>query len=64
MILELEREPEDVLFIGHGSVLRCLMAYLSGTSAQSIPSMEFRRGDVVQVIPSAYGVSMTTHSFL
>jgi broad specificity phosphatase PhoE len=28
VILELEREPADILFIGHGSVIRCIMAYL------------------------------------
>lgn len=28
VILELEREPADVLIIGHASVIRCLMAYL------------------------------------
>lgn len=29
VILELEREPADILFIGHGSVIRCIMAYLA-----------------------------------
>jgi 6-phosphofructo-2-kinase/fructose-2,6-biphosphatase 4 len=28
VILELEREPADMLLIGHASVIRCLMAYL------------------------------------
>ncbi len=53
VILELEREPADVLFIGHGSVIRCLMAYLQGLTPQEIPNVELRRGDVVQVTPSA-----------
>lgn len=83
VILELEREPADVLIIGHASVIRCLMAYLQvgsvqtflfgtsdsrlqylqGLTPQEIPSLELRRGDVVQVTPSAYGVNMTTHFF-
>lgn len=64
VILELEREPSDVVLVGHISVIRCLMAYLGGLAPQDIPAVELRRGDVVQVIPSAYGVQMTTHSFL
>lgn len=63
VILELEREPADVLLIGHGSVIRCLMSYLQGLSPQEIPNVELRRGDVVEVTPSAYGVNMTTHFF-
>lgn len=63
VILELEREPADVLFIGHGSVIRCLMAYLQGLTPQEIPNVELRRGDVVQVTPSAYGVNFQTHFF-
>ncbi|KAI5481004.1 6-phosphofructo-2-kinase / fructose-2,6-bisphosphatase [Pseudohyphozyma bogoriensis] len=63
VILELEREPADVLIVGHGSVLRCLMSYLQGLSPQEIPNVELRRGDVVQVTPSAYGVQFQLHFF-
>ncbi|SGY81120.1 BQ5605_C009g05464 [Microbotryum silenes-dioicae] len=61
VILELEREPADILFIGHASVIRCVMAYLQGLTPQEIPNVELRRGDVVQVSPSSYGVELTTH---
>ncbi|GAA6027880.1 hypothetical protein JCM8097_001762 [Rhodosporidiobolus ruineniae] len=63
VILELEREPADILFIGHGSVIRCIMAYLQGLSPHEIPKVELRRGDVVQVTPSAYGVQFLQHFF-
>lgn len=63
VILELEREPADVLLIAHASVIRCFLAYLQGLTPQEIPNVELRRGDVVQVTPSAYGVNMTTHFF-
>lgn len=53
VILELEREPADILFIGHGSVIRCIMAYLQGLTPNEIPKVELRRGDIVQVTPSA-----------
>ncbi|KAK4701670.1 hypothetical protein P7C70_g4559, partial [Phenoliferia sp. Uapishka_3] len=56
VILELEREPADVLLIGHGSVIRCLMSYLQGLTPSEIPNVELRRGDVVQVTPSAYSL--------
>ncbi|GAA5969778.1 hypothetical protein JCM11641_008039 [Rhodosporidiobolus odoratus] len=63
VILELEREPADILFIGHGSVIRCIMAYLQGLSPHEIPKVELRRGDVIQVTPSAYGVKFINHFF-
>ncbi|ORY76206.1 6-phosphofructo-2-kinase-domain-containing protein [Leucosporidium creatinivorum] len=63
VILELEREPADILFVGHASVIRCVLAYLQGLSPQEIPNVELRRGDVVQVTPSAYGVNFITHFF-
>lgn len=56
VILELEREPADILFIGHGSVIRCIMAYLQGLTPNEIPKVELRRGDIVQVTPSACAV--------
>ncbi|BGP54498.1 hypothetical protein JCM8202_001578 [Rhodotorula sphaerocarpa] len=63
VILELEREPADILFIGHGSVIRCIMAYLAGMTPHEIPKVELRRGDIVQVTPSAYGVKFINHFF-
>ncbi|GAA6008658.1 hypothetical protein JCM10207_007193 [Rhodosporidiobolus poonsookiae] len=63
VILELEREPADILFIGHGSVIRCIMAYLQGLSPTEIPKVELRRGDIIQVTPSAYGVKFINHFF-
>lgn len=63
MILELEREASDVVLVGHASVIRCLMAYLGGIAPQDIPSVPLRRGDVVEVTPNAYGVTMKTLRF-
>ncbi|KAK4056461.1 hypothetical protein OIO90_002604 [Microbotryomycetes sp. JL221] len=63
VILELEREPADILFIGHASVIRCVLAYLQGLSPQDIPNVELRRGDIVQATPTAYGIKFMTHVF-
>lgn len=83
VILELEREPADVLLIAHASVIRCLMAYLQvrcfiveqggallicrllqGLTPQEIPNVELRRGDVVQVTPSACECPSLSIAFL
>jgi 6-phosphofructo-2-kinase/fructose-2,6-biphosphatase 4 len=55
-IVELEREENDLLIIGHASVIRCLLAYLIGLPASEIPAVEIARGDLVEVVPASYGV--------
>lgn len=35
VILELEREPADILFVGHASVIRCVLAYLQVRPSRS-----------------------------
>jgi 6-phosphofructo-2-kinase / fructose-2,6-biphosphatase 4 len=54
-LIELEREKEDLLIIGHSSVIRCLLAYLIGLPASEIPAIEVARGDLLEVVPSSYG---------
>jgi len=56
VLIELEREKEDLLIIGHSSVIRCLLAYLIGLPASEIPAIEVARGDLLEVVPSSYGV--------
>jgi len=55
-LIELEREQEDLLIIGHASVIRCLLAYLIGLPASEIPAIEIARGDLLEVVPASYGV--------
>ena len=38
-LIELEREKEDLLIIGHASVIRCMLAYLIGLPASEIPAI-------------------------
>ncbi|KAF5311092.1 hypothetical protein D9619_008161 [Psilocybe cf. subviscida] len=61
ILIELEREQEDLLIIGHASVIRCLLAYLIGLPASEIPAIEIARGDLLEVIPASYGVH--SHAF-
>ncbi|KAI9667238.1 MAG: hypothetical protein M1821_000051 [Bathelium mastoideum] len=54
IILELEREQNDLLIIAHESVLRVLYGYLMACNAQDIPTLEFPRDEIIQIIPASY----------
>ncbi|CAO3626010.1 unnamed protein product [Cunninghamella blakesleeana] len=55
VIMELEREKNDVLIIAHDSVLRCLYAYLFDRPETEIPSISIPRTCLLEIIPTAYG---------
>ena len=59
----MEREQEDLLIIGHASVIRCLLAYLIGLPASEIPAIEIARGDLLEVVPASYGVHTNAFHF-
>ncbi|KAK7735609.1 hypothetical protein SLS53_007349 [Cytospora paraplurivora] len=54
IILELEREQNDLLIIAHESVLRVLYGYLMHCSAMDIPKLKFPRDEIIEIIPAAY----------
>ncbi|KAI0877004.1 6-phosphofructo-2-kinase-domain-containing protein [Hypoxylon argillaceum] len=54
IILELEREQNDLLIIAHESVLRVLYAYLMHCSTMDIPKLTFPRNEIIEIIPAAY----------
>lgn len=56
IIFELERCQDDLLIIGHASVIRCLLAYLVGLPPNEVPAIEMARGDLIEVTPASYGV--------
>lgn len=41
----------NVICVGHGSVLRCLFAYLKGLAPADIPKVMIQRGDLVEIAP-------------
>lgn len=49
IILELERENNDLMVIAHESVLRVLYGYLMACNAQDIPKLEFPRNEIIEV---------------
>ncbi|KAK3703923.1 hypothetical protein LTR37_014141 [Vermiconidia calcicola] len=57
IILELERENNDLLIIAHESVLRVLYGYLMACSAGDIPSLQFPRDEIIEIIPASYNNS-------
>ncbi|EGG01889.1 uncharacterized protein MELLADRAFT_44965 [Melampsora larici-populina 98AG31] len=63
IIFEVERDRSDLFIIGHASVIRCLFAYLKGLPPQDIPLVQIRRGQLIEVRPTAYGVEARTHTF-
>jgi 6-phosphofructo-2-kinase / fructose-2,6-biphosphatase 4 len=54
IILELEREQNDLLIIAHESVLRVLYAYLMHCSTMDIPFLTFPRDEIIEIMPAAY----------
>ncbi|KAJ2726801.1 hypothetical protein GGI07_000312 [Coemansia sp. Benny D115] len=57
VILELEREQDDILIIAPESVLRCIYAYFApqGLPDSLIPTLAFPRSIFVELKPTAYG---------
>lgn len=49
IILELEREHNDLLIIAHESVLSVLYGYLMACSTTDIPTLKFGRDEIVEV---------------
>ncbi|EPQ61958.1 Bgt-726 [Blumeria graminis f. sp. tritici] len=49
IILELEREENDLLIIAHESVLRVLYGYLMACDAMLIPALYFPRDQIIEV---------------
>ncbi|KAI9677607.1 MAG: hypothetical protein M1817_006561 [Caeruleum heppii] len=48
IILELEREQNDLLIIAHESVLRVLYGYLMACNAADIPKLKFPRNEIIE----------------
>jgi 6-phosphofructo-2-kinase/fructose-2,6-biphosphatase 4 len=48
IILELEREQDDLLIVAHESVLRILYSYLMACDAMEIPKLKFPRNKIIE----------------
>lgn len=54
IILELEREQNDLLIVAHESVLRVLYGYLMACGARDIPKLQFPRDEIIEIVPASY----------
>ncbi|KAF9189003.1 hypothetical protein BGZ51_000179 [Haplosporangium sp. Z 767] len=61
VILELEREKNDVLIVAHESVIKCLYGYLFGLPERDIPSLEIPEGVLLELVPTAYKTEETRY---
>lgn len=62
ILLELEREKDDVLIIAHETVLKCIYAYLLDRSETEIPTKLHIPWDTVyELTPVAYGCNEKTY---
>ncbi|ORY01310.1 bifunctional 6-phosphofructo-2-kinase/fructose-2,6-bisphosphate 2-phosphatase [Basidiobolus meristosporus CBS 931.73] len=55
IILQLERDKNDILIIAQETVLRTLYAYYFGRPADEIPNINIPRDTLIEVTPSSYG---------
>lgn len=55
VMMELEREPKDLLIIAHHSVLQCIYAYFTKVPNRDIPHAKIPADTIVQLKPKAYG---------
>jgi 6-phosphofructo-2-kinase/fructose-2,6-biphosphatase 2 len=54
-IIEIERQTDDVLVIGHQAVNRALYGYFVGTPREEIPHVEMPLHAIVRLRPDRYG---------
>ena len=64
IILELEREQNDLLIIAHESVLRVLYGYLMACHSADIPFLLFPRNEIIEVSTPTKLLSATVDSKL
>jgi len=62
LILELERQQDPVLVIGHNAVIRVLLGYLSDEEREAVPHLDVPLHTVLSLTPRAYGCEVSRHA--
>jgi len=61
VIIELERQRNPVLVVGHQAILRALYGYLTGHPRAEVPHLEIPMHTVIALTPRAYGCEEERH---
>lgn len=57
VIIELERQRDPVVVVGHQAVIRCLYGYFKDLAPEACPHVEIPLHTVITLIPKAYGAA-------
>ena len=55
----MEREKNDLLLIAHESVLRVLYGYFMACDTVDIPTLDFPRNEIIEIVPASYSNKAT-----
>ncbi|CAM9115090.1 unnamed protein product [Ectocarpus fasciculatus] len=58
IVIELERQRKSVIVIAGPAVLRCLLAYFSGTESSEIPKLRFKEHHIYELTPGPFGCAV------
>jgi len=61
VIVELERQRDPVMIVGHQAILRALYGYLTGHPREEVPHIEIPLHTVMELTPRAYGCDQKNH---
>ena len=61
IVLELERQRQPVLIVGHNAVIRALYAYFMNIPRERLPHVPIPLHTVLELVPTAYGCEERRH---
>ena len=61
ILVELEREENDLLIVADANVLKTIYAYLTGKTQQEIPMINLPKRQLLCLVPHPYGVDETSY---
>lgn len=59
VIIELERQSNNIMIVSHTAVLRCIYAYFMGISLNQIPFIKMEQHKIYELSPNPFGCSCT-----
>jgi broad specificity phosphatase PhoE len=62
--MELERQRDPVLIVGHQGILRILYAYFTGKNRNEAPFMPIPLNTVIKLVPGTYSCEEHVSRFL